>query len=83
MSQLDILKLLNTLVTFHIGQLTFPITRDTQLHNDLGLDEQNRVQLLIDIAEFFARPIPYHLMKEFKTFGEIVNYLAPSHGYSH
>ena len=51
------------------------ITADSKIKEDLGADSLDILQLLMTIEETYGITIPDESLAEFKTVGDIVNYL--------
>lgn len=51
------------------------ITMESKIKDDLGADSLDTLQLLMTIEETYGITIPDESLAEFKTVGDIVNYL--------
>ena len=51
------------------------ITMESKIKDDLGADSLDTLQLLMTIEETYGITIPDENLAEFKTVGDIVNYL--------
>ena len=51
------------------------ITAESKIKEDLGADSLDILQLLMTIEETYGITIPDESLAEFKTVGDIVNYL--------
>ena len=51
------------------------ITMNSKIKDDLGADSLDTLQLLMTIEETYGITIPDENLAEFKTVGDIVNYL--------
>ena len=51
------------------------ITENSKIKEDLGADSLDILQLLMTIEETYGITIPDESLAEFKTVGDIVNYL--------
>ena len=51
------------------------ITAESKIKDDLGADSLDILQLLMTIEETYGITIPDENLAEFKTVGDIVNYL--------
>lgn len=51
------------------------ITAESKIKDDLGADSLDILQLLMTIEETYGITIPDESLAEFKTVGDIVNYL--------
>ena len=63
------------LIANELGVAKEIIKLETRLEEDLGADSLDAVELVMTIEEKFSLVVPDDIMQNFKTVGDIVNFI--------
>ncbi len=66
---------LKEIICEHTGLEDFEINEDTVLITDLGLNSMDLVNLACDVEDEFDIEIPDRAIKEFKTIGDVMDFI--------
>ena len=72
------LEKLTVIIREYTGDKTLTINPNTILISDLGLNSLDLVNLVCEVEETFDIEIPDRVIKDFKTVGDVIDYIKPN-----